>query len=173
MNTQGYGPGPSMSGPSSSLSHNPSANSSLSMYTTPPGIVPLPVGAASASRPQQQQQQYEDPFARTGSPVSFQENRVLQVRNATRSDSLRTTGRASGVRESGIYDPNAYYLAGSTPSTTAAGASSSSAAANTTTGITAAGASSSRNEKQQLVHLDGSLFQERPPGTPAPPAYAE
>ncbi|KAF4615488.1 hypothetical protein D9613_002598 [Agrocybe pediades] len=202
-----YPPGPSMaiagpSGAGSSLSHNASANST-SMYsqntitnattsTTPsswggPALVPLPVGAAAVAQ-SQAYQQYEDPFARTGSPVSFQENRVLQVRNATvpiRSDSMRTTttGRGVsrdsvtggiresgvGIRESGIYDPNAYYLAdaGSAPADAAVASSTG------TTSPTAAAAgrsTSAKDEKRQLVHLDGSQYQERPP---APPVYKE
>ncbi|KDR73703.1 hypothetical protein GALMADRAFT_142159 [Galerina marginata CBS 339.88] len=201
-NSQGYGAGPSMAGPSSGLTHTGSVTSfgsdpstySTSSWAGPsgsgggsgpvfnpalPGMVPLIAATGMRNNNKQKApalpQQYEDPFARSGSPVSIQEQRILQVTNGEPS--------SPGANESGIYNPNAYYSA-------EASSSSSTAAGPSTSGGSQAGSSSTggvidgkgrplnfRGEKAPLVHLDGGVFEERAPDAPivgpAPPAYSE
>ena len=124
-------------------------------------MVPIVVGGSRNSTQAQQQQsyaQYEDPFARSGSPVSVQEQRILQVTNADPATPLHPAagssrqsyqGRAGGVRES------------------VDGAARATAVDGKGRPLNVAG------EKAPLVHLDGSLYQEPTPSapTPAPPAY--
>ena len=214
-NAQGLVPGSgqaSGSVPASSLAPNPSigstgsvpstasswgapsgAGSSTGPYTPP--IIPIIAGSVRDNR----QQQYEDPFNRTGSPVSIQEQRILQVTNAEPS---------SPYDRGSIYDPNAYYAEGSSSSSAAynsnahypEGSSSSSTAAGSSLAAPSGGASSTgagardgkgrpfntAGEKMPLVHLDGGLYQQPGSGAqmgfgnpstqptgPAPPAYTE
>jgi hypothetical protein len=170
------------------------AGSSTGPYTPP--IIPIIAGNVRDNR----QQQYEDPFNRTGSPVSIQEQRILQVTNAEPS---------SPYDRGSIYDPNAYYAEGSSSSSAAhnpnthyrEGSSSSSTAAGSSSLAAPSGGASSAGavvrdgkgrpfntagEKMPLVHLDGGLYQQPVPGVqmglgnattqptgPAPPAYTE
>ncbi|KIM48664.1 hypothetical protein M413DRAFT_21015 [Hebeloma cylindrosporum] len=139
-----------------------------------PPLIPIIAGGVRNNR----QQQYEDPFNRTGSPVSIQEQRILQVTNA---DSSPYPGGS-------VYDPNAYYAEGSSSSSayyaegssSGAGPSSSSAAASNSSAFAAADGKgrplNTRGEKAPIVHLDGGLYQQPVPGVqtgPAPPAYTE
>ena len=161
----------------SSWSAPSGAGSSTGPYTPP--IIPIIAGNVRDNR----QQQYADPFNRTGSPVSIQEQRILQVTNAEPSSPYDTGS---------IYDPNAYYAEGSSSSSAAAGSSS---LVGPSGGAASAGAFATdgkgrpfntAGEKVPIVHLDGGLYQQPVPGAqmgsgnattqptgPAPPAYTE
>ncbi|PPQ86904.1 hypothetical protein CVT25_009790 [Psilocybe cyanescens] len=162
----------------SSWGGGPSAGGSGGAYTPAlPGMVPLIATSASAARNTSYNsnnrvsvlQQYEDPFARTGSPVSMHEApRILQVTNAepeTLDDSMSIY--ESGPSVAGPSGSGSGSAAANTASQAQAGSSSSSAGG-------AAGGSgrplSARAEKAGLVHLDGGLYQTPAPG---PPAYTE
>ncbi|KAH9484397.1 hypothetical protein JR316_0003878 [Psilocybe cubensis] len=194
---QGYGPGPSMAGPSSSsAASNPlsqgggSINSLGSGSTAPsswgggnagpplPTMVPLiastsptsaqrntSYGSGSASNNRiSTLQQYEDPFARSGSPVSLQEPpRILQVTNAE-----------PGSLDEGFYDPAVYYAAGTAPLGAAPGSPNATQVSSSSASGAASGPGrrlSARAEKQGLVHLDGGQYQT--PAPQGPPAYTE
>jgi len=96
-------------------------------------------------------QRYEDPYARTGSPVTYhgQAHPVLQVRNAEPGDIFSegssTTFGTPGLSVSGPATSN---MDGKGRPLNLGG------------------------EKAQLVHLDGGAYQEQP-RTPAPPSYWE
>ncbi|KAF8969553.1 hypothetical protein BDZ97DRAFT_2055649 [Flammula alnicola] len=206
-NAQGFAPGAGSqaAGPSSSMGHNPSAGSVGSIpstYSTSssgaagaynvgvPALVPVIVGAGvrnnnrqqqqqQQQRQQQQQQQYEDPFARTGSPVSLQEQRILQVTNAEPSSPLYppTPARQSYIGAS--YYANQPVASSSSSSSAVAGPSGSSNSSQpSSSGVDGKGRPlNTRGEKAPLVHLDGGLYQEPAPdaelpASPAPPAYA-
>lgn len=182
-NVQGYGSGPVMGQGAGPLSHNGSAgsytssawgapaSSSGAQHVGIPPLVPVPVGGARRQSaqpvpppPQQQQAyaQYEDPFARSGSPVSVQEQRILQVTNADPATPLYPPAGPS--RQS--YFGGQLHDAGSS----SAGPSS----ANTAPAVDGKGRRLNlQGEKVPLVHLDGGLYQEPEPNAPAPapPAY--
>lgn len=142
------------------LGHNTSVGSSsaTSAAGSSSGSTFVPVGAGlrrPASISQQSQlmhsQRYEDPFARTGSPVAYQDHHLFHVRNPelghsfVEGSSSRTFGTpglsVSGPLTSGDRDGKGRHLG---------------------TG----------GEKAPLVHLDGGAYEERS-RTPAPPAYME
>ena len=159
------------------------AGSSTGPYTPP--IIPIIAGNIRNN----QQQRYEDPFNRTGSPVSIQEQRILQVTNNAEPSSPYDRGS--------IYDPNAYYAESSSSSSAAVAGPSSSSSAGPSGGTSNASSSAfamdgkgrplnMSGEKVPIVHLDGGLYQQPVPGVqmgfgnapsqppgPAPPAYAE
>ena len=130
----------------------------------------------------QPQQQYEDPFARSGSPVSIQEQRILQVTNADTSSILGSPGP---VRSSVLAGPgpssSAFGAAFASGSGSGAGGSAGPSASTATRPSVTDGKGRPLNmlgEKAPLVHLDGGLYQEPLPGQvrtpgPAPPAYME
>ncbi|PPQ74780.1 hypothetical protein CVT26_004888 [Gymnopilus dilepis] len=174
------GPGPSNQG-GSSWQPGPSAGGSSSggsgtVYNpVPPGVMPILAAAGllrnSNSQETSQRRQSEETYGRSGSPVSFQEQRVLQVTNAEPSSPSSRNSRE-------IYDPNFYYSgqyeAASSSSLTAGPSGSS------TSGVDGKGRPLNlRGEKAPLVHLDGSLYQEPDPAarrsvaSPAPPEYRE
>ena len=186
-NVQGYGSGPVMSpgaGPST-LSHNGSAGSyTSSAWGAPssssgaqhigiPPLVPMPVSSAHrqsvppAHQQQQQQQQayaqYDDPFARSGSPVSVQEQRILQVTNADPATPLYPPAGPS--RQS--YFGGQHDVGSSSAGPSAAAASAAPPVDGKGRPLNLLG------EKAPLVHLDGGLYQEPEPDAPAPgpPAY--
>ncbi|KAF8163673.1 hypothetical protein B0H34DRAFT_672623 [Crassisporium funariophilum] len=180
-------------GPGTTLSHNMSTTSTApstysnpswvgTSYNTAPGLVPvMATGIALNSQQHQQQhqqrpghqrqpssqgqqrQQYEDPFARTGSPVSVQEQRILQVTNAEPSSPYQPYAEASSSSS-----------AGAGPS--AGSSSGAQAAASPTYPTDGKGRPlNTLGEKAAMVHLDGGLYQQPPPGAApagaAPPAY--
>jgi len=171
-NAQGFASGSGQatgSVPTSSLVPNPSVGSANTTSswggssTGPyqPPIIPI-IGGPIRNN---QQQQYEDPFNRTGSPVSIHEQRILQLANPE-----------SSYNRSSIYDPNAYY--------SEAGASSSAGPSSVSGSSSAPRDGKGRplvlvGEKAPLVHLDGGMYEQQPEPVPvvhtgpAPPAYAE
>jgi hypothetical protein len=151
-------------GSASGHSTNPSTGSWNSGPVVQPQTNIIPVMAGG------NRQSYIDPEQRTGSPVSIQEHRVLQVINPDNSYTFSSGGGASSA---------------------VAGGSSSSAAA----AAFAAGSPSPPpgtvdgkgrpirlgGEKAPLVHLDGGLYEEplvqiggpsSSSNDPAPPAYS-
>jgi len=187
--THGMSVGSSLSGPStyspSSWSHGPAFAS---------GSAAAMMAGASNQRPIQPQQQYypqqpyqhgpqtgyEDRFQRTGSPVSIQEQRILQVTNADPSS------MDYGYDASLVAGPSAMIGGAATagPSTlgTIAAVSSSSATSSPAPSQAAQVDGKGRplntaGDKAAVVHLDGGAYQEPAPGTtqppsgPAPPAY--
>jgi len=166
---QGFGTAQAPQGPlqQQDLGHNNSIGSTGSMPSgSGSGSNLVPMGSVMR-RPSQyppqpyrqaQQQRYEDPFARSGSPVSIQENRMLQVTNS--ESSRYSDGSSTGAGALG------------TPGLFVVGSSSG--------GVSADGKGrplNLRGEKAGLVLLDGGAYQDpllsEPPSTPAPPAYAE
>lgn len=187
-NTQGYGSGPSMAGPSgaasihsmasgssgyagSSWGAGPSSSSGAhgaSFQPPLPGMIPLVATSMRRDNHSLAAQQHDDPFARTGSPVSIQEHRILQVTNAEPS--------SLSYRASGVYDPQAYYAGQGDASSSSGGAGPSSEGSQAGSSTDGKGRPLNlRGEKAALVHLDGGLYQEpsseMPPPGPAPPAY--
>lgn len=161
---QGFGTGQAPQ----DLSHNNSIGSTGTMPSSSGSGANLLVPMGSVMRRQSQysqqpyqqvqQQQYEDPFARSGSPVSIQDNRVLQVMNA--EPNRYSEGSSSGA---GAFSTPGLFVVGSS-----SGVES----------IDGKGRPMDiRGEKAALVHLDGGAYQDplpsERPGTPAPPAYAE
>jgi len=135
------------------------ASAASSSDTNSANIVPVGAGSVmrrqtNTSQPSQitPSQLYDDPYARTGSPVTHHEQvrPVLQVRNAEPGDmfsegSSSTTFGTPGLSVSG---PAISNMDGKGRPLNLEG------------------------EKAQLVHLDGGAYQEQP-RTPAPPAYWE
>lgn len=176
-NVQGYGVGPSMNhgsavaGPSS-LTHNTSAGSYGSSSWSAPStssmgispMAPVVVGGARNSTQQQSFAQYDDPFARSGSPVSVQEQRILQVTNADPATPVYPPiGPSRQSYLGGSAGPSAIGIGRQTVDRTAG-----------TQGVDGKGRPLNVvGEKVPLVHLDGELYQEPAPDAPAPapPAY--
>jgi len=156
--------------PTSSLVPNPSMGSATSNTTSSwggsstgpyqPPIIPIIGGPARNN----QQQQYEDPYNRTGSPVSIHEQRILQLANP----------ETSSYHRGSVYDPNAYYMeAGTSSSAGPSSVSGSSSAPRDGKGrpLVLVG------EKAPIVHLDGGVYEQQPEPVAvvqtgsAPPAY--
>lgn len=139
------------------LGHNGSVgSSSTSAGGSNSGSNFVPVGAVlrrPTSISQQQlmhSQRYDDPFARTGSPVAYQDRQLFHVMNP---------------------EPNAFVEGSSsrtfgTPGLSMSGPSTSTDRDGKGRPLNIGG------EKAPLVHLDGRAYEEQP-RTPAPPAYME
>jgi hypothetical protein len=146
--------------PQQNLGHNTSFGSSatFSAAGSSSGSHPtnfVPMGAGSVLRrptsisQQSQLQRYEDPFARTGSPIAYQDRQVLHVMN---TENMSVEGSSSSRTFS-------------TPGLSVSGPSMSS--------FDGKGRPFNLGgEKAPLVHLDGGTYEERS-RTPAPPAYIE
>ncbi|RXW22072.1 hypothetical protein EST38_g3783 [Candolleomyces aberdarensis] len=157
--------GHSYGGSASGHSTNPSMGSwNGAPAQSQNNMIPVMVGG--------NRQSYIDPENRAGSPVSIQEQRVLQVINPDNSYTFSSGGGASSAVAGGSSSSGAAY---------SSGAGSSSAAASAVDGkgrpINFGG------EKAPLVHLDGGRYEEphlpvsaggpsTSSGDPAPPAYS-
>lgn len=115
------------------------------------------------------QSNYSDPFNRTGSPVSVQENRILHIANADPGFGSPDNSFSYGNNA----EASSSAAAGPGPSSAAAGSSSAA------TQVDGKGRPlNTSGEKAPLVHLDGGAYQAPEPGTtnpppgPAPPAYS-
>ncbi|KAF5330542.1 hypothetical protein D9619_005230 [Psilocybe cf. subviscida] len=133
--------------------------SSARRNSTQPGFAAL---GQQLQQPQPRQSpmlytQYEDPFARSGSPVSIQEQRILQVVNAEPSSPSASSNAVQAQSSS-----QAYHVANlSATEQEVVGAGAGAAAQRDGNG------GPMRDEKSPAVHLNGALYQE----PPAPPAY--
>jgi hypothetical protein len=152
--------------PQQNLGHNMSVGSSATFLSSAPVAVlarTLQISCQSALDPYcggrpillnqhkaGPSQRYEDPFARTGSPVAYQDHPVLRVRNAEPSIcSLRgLRRRRSAHLACRCLDHQGRRYDGKGRPLNVGG------------------------EKAPLVHLDGGAYQEQP-RTPAPPAYRD
>lgn len=142
------------------LGHNASvaSSSATSAAGSSTGSNFVPVGAGTRrptsishqSQPMHSQR-YEDPFARTGSPVAYQDRQLFHVRNPEPSHSF-IEGSSS--------------MTYGTPGLSVSGALTSSDRDGKGRPLGMGG------EKVPLVHLDGGAYEERS-RTPAPPAYME